>query len=152
MGKFQVLKLLSGLLVFSCQHCFCQESKPGIDGMAPSKWITIRHTQAPGRSYKTINTQEKIYTHEDLFFKAWIPVVHKSRFSMAIGPQYRTEQLEFKGEGENAIHGLSNWNLRYVGAELRSMVKVDSSSWMIFGGNINKSGNFHDNAFNGFPF
>ena len=152
MGKFQGLKLISGLLLFSCQHCFCQESKPGIEGMAPSRWITLRYTQAPGRSYKTLNTQKTIYTHEDLFFKAWIPVIHKPKYSIVIGPQYRTEQLESEGNGENAIRGLSNWNLRYVGAELRSMVKLDSSSWLIFGGNINKSGNFHDNGFNQFPY
>src|SRR6478736_1303203 len=152
MGKFQGLKLLSGLLVFSCQHCFCQESKPGIDGMAPSKWITMKYTQAPGRSYKTLNTQEKIYTHEDFFFKAWIPVVHKSKYSLVIGPQYRTEQLEFEDQGENAIHSLANWNLRYAGVELRSIVKVDSNAWMMFGGNLNKSGNFGNNAFSQFPF
>ena len=151
MGKFQGLKLISGLLLFSCQHCFCQESKPGIDGMAPSRWITIRNTQAPGRSYRTVNTQDQLYTHEDLFFKAWIPVVHKSKFSMVMGPQYRTEQLEFKGDGENSIQGLSDWNMRYVGAELRSMMKVDTSSWLIFGGNINKSGNFKNNGFGNFP-
>ncbi len=151
MGKFQGLKLISGLLLFSCQFALCQESKPGIDGMAPSRWITIRNTQAPGRSYKTVNTQEKVYTHEDLLFKAWIPVVHKSKFSMVIGPQYRTEQLEFEDEGENALKGMSNWNLRYAGAEMRSMLKVDTSSWLIFGGNVNKSGNFNDHGFGNFP-
>lgn len=150
MGKFQGFKLVSGLLLFSCQFAFCQD-KPGIDGMAPSRWITIRNTQAPGRSYKTVDTQEKVYTHEELFFKAWIPVVHKSKFSLVVGPQYRTEQLEFEDKGENALRGMSNWSLRYAGAEVRSMLKVDTSSWLIFGGNVNKSGNFNDNGFGHFP-
>jgi len=151
MRKFQGLKFLSGLLLFSCQHCFCQQSKPGIDGMAPSKWITIRNTSAPGRSYKTVNSQERIYTQEDFFIKAWIPLVHKSKFSMAIGPQYRTEQLELKGDGENSLHNLSNWSLRYAGAEARALLRVDSSSWIMVGGNVNKSGNFNDYHFGNFP-
>jgi hypothetical protein len=151
MGKFQGLKLLSGLLLFSCPYAFCQDAKPGIDGMAPPRWITFRHTQAPGRSYKTISTQEKIYTQEDFFFKAWIPVIHKSKYSFAISPQFRTEQLELKDGSENAIHSLSNWSLRYAGIEARSIFKVDSSSWLVFGANVNKSGNFHDNPLNSYP-
>ncbi|MEO7992110.1 MAG: DUF6268 family outer membrane beta-barrel protein [Chryseolinea sp.] len=119
--------------------------------MAPSKWITIRHTQAPGRSYRTVNSQEKVYTQEDFYFKMWIPVVHNSKFTAAISPQYRTEQLEFEDNGENSIHMLSHWNLRYAGADLRSIVAVDSSSWLIFNANVNKSGNFGDYKFNSFP-
>jgi hypothetical protein len=151
MAKFQGLKLISGLLLFSCQYALCQEAKPGIDGMAPSRWITIRNTQAPGRSYRTTNSSKQLYTQEDYFFKAWIPVVHKSKFSMAIAPQYRTEQLEMQSEGENKINHLSNWNLRYAGAELRSLIKVDSSAWLMLGANINKSGNFSNYGFDSFP-
>lgn len=119
--------------------------------MAPSKWITIRHTQAPGRTYRTVNSQEKLYTQEDFYFKTWIPVIHHPKFSAAIGPQYRTEQLEFEDSGENSIHMLSHWNLRYVGADVRSILAVDSSSWLIFNANVNKSGNFGDYKFNSFP-
>ena len=150
MKGFQGLGFLTYFLVLS-GHCFCQQNKPGIDGMAPSKWITIRNTQAPGRSYRTVGSQNKIYTQEDIYFKAWLPIVHNSKFSLALAPQYRTEQLELKGDGENSIHMLSHWNLRYAGADLRSMVTVDSSSWLIFNANANKSGNFGDNSFGSFP-
>ncbi len=119
--------------------------------MAPSKWITIRNTQAPGRSYRTVSTQDKIYTQEDVYFKTWLPIIHRPKFTMALGPQYRTEQLEFQSDGENKIHMLSNWNLRYAGADLRAMVSLDSSSWLIFNANANKSGNFGDYSFKSFP-
>lgn len=138
-------------LLLQAGESFSQLNKPGIDGMAPSKWITFRHTQAPARSYRTVNSQEKVYTQEDFYFKTWIPVVHNSKFSIAIGPQYRTEQLEFESDGENSIHMLSHWNLRYAGVDLRSLISVDSSSWLIFNVNANKSGNFGDYRFNSFP-
>lgn len=126
-------------------------SKPGIDGMAPSKWITVRATQAPRRSYRTVDSEKKIYTHEDIYVKMWLPIVHKPSFALVVGPQYRTEQLEFKSDGENSIHMLSNWNLRYAGIDLRSMITLKESSWLIFNVNANKSGNFSDYRFSSFP-
>jgi hypothetical protein len=119
--------------------------------MAPPKWITLRNTQAPGRSYKTIGSPDKVCTQEDIYFKAWVPIIHRSKFSMAIGPQYRTEQLEFEGKGENPVHLLSHWNLRYAGADLRSMMSVNDSSWLMFNVNANKSGNFTDYRLKNFP-
>jgi len=150
MKGFMGFRLLTCLLLLGGKS-FCQQHKPGIDGMAPSKWTTIRLTQAPGRSYRTIDSQKKIYTQEDVYFKTWIPIVHNSKFSVAIGPQYRTEQLEFEDNGENSIHMLSHWNLRYAGVDLRSLIAIDSSSWLIFNANANKCGNFGDYRFSNFP-
>lgn len=127
------------------------KSKPGIDGMAPSKWITLRATQAPRRNYRTVNSEEKVYTHEDIYLKMWLPLVHRPKFTWVAGPQYRTEQLEFKSDGENSIHMLSNWNLRYAGIDLRSMITLKESTWLIFNVNANKSGNFGDYRFSSFP-
>jgi hypothetical protein len=144
------LGVLMGLL-FLANHSFCQVNKPGIDGMVPSRWITIRHTQSPKQVFRTKNSQEKIYTQEDFYFKGWIPLAHNSKFSVAICPQYRTEQLEFEDRGENSIHMLSNWNLRYAGVDLRSIIAVDTSSWLMLNFNTNKSGNFEDYKFVSFP-
>jgi hypothetical protein len=144
LGFIACFLLLSG-------YCHCQ-NKPGIEGMVPSKWITLRNTQAPGRSYRTLTSQNKVYTQEDVFFKMWLPVVHTQKFSLALGPQYRTEQLELQSDGENAIHMLSNWNLRYASVDMKGMVSLDSTSWLVFGGNVNKSGNFNNYSFKSFPF
>ena len=119
--------------------------------MAPAKWINIRHTQAPGQSYRSIVSQDKVCTQEDIYFKAWLPIVHRNKFSLVIGPQYRTEQLEFKSNSENPAHMLSHWNLRYVGADIRSMIALDSSLWLMLNVNANKSGNFGDYRIKNFP-
>jgi hypothetical protein len=137
-------------LILSSGYAYCQ-NKPGIDGMAPTKWISIRHTQAPGRSYKSVSSNDQVCTQEDIYFKVWLPIFHKPTFSMAIGPQYRTEQLEFEGENENVANSLSHWNLRYAGADLRSMVSLNPSSWLMFNINANKSGNFGDYSFSKYP-
>lgn len=133
--------LMMCLLVCITREAKCQKLKPGLAGMAPSKWITIKHTQAPGRVYSSLGSAPKTYTQEDLFFKAWIPIVHKSGFALMLGPQYRTEQLEFQDNGENPLHLLSSWNLRSMGVDIRSLIRVDSSAFLIMNVNINQSGN-----------
>src|SRR5688572_27660617 len=122
----------------------CQRVKPGLPGMAPSKWITIQNTQAPGRIYKSFGTPEKRYKHEDIFIKAWIPVIYKDNFALMLGPQYRTEQLEFRDTGENPLEALNNWNLRSFGMDIRSYVKVDSAAFLVMNFNLNQSGNLYD--------
>ena len=132
------------VLVCTGQVGFCQLLKPGLPGMSPSKWITIKHTQAPGRIYQAFGSSSKTYTQEDLFFKAWIPIVHRPKFALMLGPQFRTEQLEFQSEGENPLHLLSSWNLRSMGMDVRSCINVDSSAWVVMNFNVNQSGNLHD--------
>lgn len=130
---------------------FCQLVKPGVPGMAPSKWITIKNSQAPGRNYRFDGTDVKTYTQEDIFFKMWLPVIHKSRFGILIGPQYRTEQLEFEDKGENPIHQLSNWNLRSMGVDIKSYAVLDSSSLLLTGFQINQSSSINHNPYKNVP-
>lgn len=122
----------------------CQKVKPGLPGMAPSKWITIKNTQAPGRIYKSFGSESKRYKQEDIFIKAWIPVVYKNNFALMLGPQYRTEQLEFRDTGENPLESLNHWNLRSFGMDVRSFVKVDSAAFIVMNFNFNQSGNLYD--------
>ena len=136
--------VLCTVLIGCGKIAIAQRLKPGLPGMAPSKWITIKNTQAPGRVYRTFDTPSKTYKQEDLFFKAWIPVVHKDNFALMLGPQYRTEQLEFRDSGENPLSLLNHWNLRSFGMDIRSYVKVDSSAFLIMNFNMNQSGNLYD--------
>lgn len=135
--------LCSALMSFA-EDAFCQREKPGLPGMAPSKWITIKNTQAPGRIYKSLNTPSKTYKQEDIFFKAWIPVAYKNNFAVMLGPQYRTEQLEFRDKGENPLALLNHWNLRSFGLDVRSYVRVDSGAFVVMNFNMNQSGNLYD--------
>ena len=131
--------------LISCGNIVIAQSvKPGLPGMAPSKWITIKNTQAPGRVYKTLDTPSKTYKQEDLFFKAWIPIIRKDNFALMLGPQYRTEQLEFRDTGENPLSLLNHWNLRSFGMDIRSYVKVDSAAFLVMNFNMNQSGNLYD--------
>ena len=132
------------VLLFCGNVAFCQKVKPGLPGMAPSKWITIKNTQATGRVYRSFNQTSKRYKQEDVFFKAWIPVVYKNNFALMLGPQYRTEQLEFRDTGENPLQALNNWNLRSFGMDVRSYVKVDSAAFLVMNFNLNQSGNLYD--------
>lgn len=139
-----------GLL--SCAKTTCaQKLTPGLPGMAPSKWITIRNTQAPGRIYQVNGSGAQVYNQEDIFFKAWIPLVMGNRFNLVLGPQYRTEQLELRGDGENPLTSLSHWNLRSMGADLRGCYRVDSMAWIVANLNVNQSGNLQDHSHKGVP-
>jgi Domain of unknown function (DUF6268) len=140
------------LLVCTSQEAKCQKLKPGLPGMAPSRWITIKHTQAPGRVYQSFGSSSKKYSQEDIYFKAWIPVVYKSRFALMLGPQYRTEQLEFQSNGENPLHLLSSWNLRSIGLDVRSLIRVDSAAFLIMNFNTNQSGNLQDQSHDNVPY
>jgi hypothetical protein len=137
--------VLSTVLISCCSVAICQRVKPGLSGMAPSKWITIQNTQAPGRIYKSFNTPAKRYKQEDIFVKAWIPVIYNDNFALMLGPQYRTEQLEFRDTGENPLESLNHWNLRSFGMDIRSYIKVDSAAFLVMNFNMNQSGNLYDN-------
>lgn len=146
------MRRIGGLSFFVCimlcnGRLFSQDLK--LPGMAPSKWIMLKTTQAPGRVYKSLNSQSRTYTHEDFYFRAWVPVVINSRFCLALGPHYRTEQLEVKGPVEGSIKDLSNWQLRSVGVDMKSFVRLDSTSWLVNTANVSKSGNL--NRFSSVP-
>ncbi|MCF2489868.1 DUF6268 family outer membrane beta-barrel protein [Dyadobacter sp. CY347] len=132
---FVILTLLSA-------HAMCQSLKPGLEGMAPSKWLTIRNTHAPGKTYRFNGTDTKRFSQEEYFMRAWVPLVHNKKMAVLLGPNYRTEQLEFKSTGENPISHMEGWNLRTFALDLNSVVKLDSSSWFIFTSHMNKSGDF----------
>ncbi|GLU54388.1 hypothetical protein Dfri01_38490 [Dyadobacter frigoris] len=132
------------MLVFLCTigtNVFSQTLQPGLAGMAPSKWLTIRNTHAPGKVYDFPGAGAKKFTHEEYFFRAWIPVVHSKRVTVLMGPNYRTEQFELKTPGENPISKMAGWNLRSYAMDINSFIKLDSTSWLVTTTNINKSGN-----------
>ena len=135
------------LLSFLCcsalfmKPCRCQDFKPGLSGMGPSKWITIKHTHAPGKYYRAENGPQKKYTQEDLYIRAWIPVLHKPNYAVVVGPHYRTEQLEFKHTGDNPMNRMGNWQLRSMGIDMKSFFKLNSNSYLVVASNITKSGN-----------
>lgn len=119
--------------------------------MSPSKWITIRNTQAPGKLYRVDGSPTKTYTQEDVYFKMWIPVLNLSKLTLLLGPQYRTEQLEFQSDGENPLRPLGGWNLRSMGVDVRSCLRVDSLAWLGFNLNLNQSGNLRDQPHDNVP-
>ncbi|MCE6991021.1 DUF6268 family outer membrane beta-barrel protein [Dyadobacter sp. CY323] len=129
----------------------CQSLKPGLSGMAPSKWLTFRGTHAPGKVYKFPNSGPKTFTHEEFFLRAWLPVVHSKRVTLLLGPSYRTEQFELKTRGENPIGNMAGWNLRSFAMDLNSVIKLDSASWLIATSHFNKSGNLAELSFKEIP-
>lgn len=133
------------LQIFICgKNVVAQDLKPGLPGMAPVKWITIKNTQAPGRVYQSLSSNARTYTQEDTYIKAWIPVVIKSRFALAIAPHYRSEQMELKRATSEVADPLSSWRLRAIGVDMKSFVRLDSSSWLINTANVSQSGNIND--------
>jgi hypothetical protein len=52
--------------------------------------------------------------------------------------------LEFKNTQHAEINSISNWNLRSMGLDLRTCIRLDSSSWIIGNFNVNRSGNLSD--------
>src|SRR5688572_18639024 len=128
--------------IFQCLwvSLMAQDLKPGLPGMAPMKFITIKNTHAPGRVYQGINGIGRTYTVEDTYFKAWIPAVVTSRFALAIAPQYRTELFELKSEESRDIESPSVWKLRSAGIDIKSIIRLNHSSWLINTGNFTKSG------------
>ena len=119
--------------------------------MAPMRWITIKTTRAPGRVYQSLNTNARTYTAEDTYIKAWIPVVIKSRFALAIGPHYRSEQLELRREPDDIDDRLAAWKLRAIGVDIKSCFALDSTSWLINTANISQSGNIKGNSQSNIP-
>lgn len=134
------LVFFAGSLCLLSSYGFSQDLKPGLSGMAPSKWITVKHTQAPGARYRSMNAQTQKYTQEDVYVRAWIPVIHKPSYAIVLGPHYRTEQLEINSSGENPMHQMSNWKLRSMGVDMKSFFTLNSSSFLILASRLNKSG------------
>jgi hypothetical protein len=133
------------LLLIAVSHgCLCQRARPGLSGMSPSKFLVIRHTQAPGRSLQTSNGALERYNQEDLYFKVWVPLLYKPRFYFLAAPQYRTEQLEFREAPMAEITPVSHWNLRSMGLDVRACYRLDSTSWIAGNVNANRSGNLAD--------
>ncbi|MEO6287863.1 MAG: DUF6268 family outer membrane beta-barrel protein [Dyadobacter sp.] len=122
----------------------CQSLKPGLTGMAPSKWLTFRTTHAPGKVYRFAGAGTKTYTNEEMYVRAWVPLLHKDKVTILLGPSYRTEQLELKSVGENPVSSMQGWNLRTFALDLNSIIKLDTASWLVVTSHINKSGNFAD--------
>ncbi len=150
MNKY-VGALLIVLVIIAGHSSFAQDLTPGLPGMAPMKWMSFKSTHAPGRVYQSLNSQSRTYTQEDIYFRAWIPVVAKSKFALALGPHYRSEQLEIKASGDNPMSSLSNWQLRSMGVDMKSLVKLDSTSWLITTGQINQSGNLNSPSRSNIP-
>ena len=149
MGKLSVFAIFQ-ICLFSLVAS-AQDFKPGLPGMAPMRWVTIKNTHAPGRVYQSLNGNARTYTVEDTYIKAWIPIVLKSRFALAIGPHYRTEILELKHVSEDVNDQLSSWKLRAIGIDIKSCFALDSTSWLINTANISQSGNVNDNAQGSIP-
>ena len=120
--------------------------------MAPSKWMTIKHTQAPGARYRQTGLQTQKYTQEDIYVRAWIPVMHKSKYAIVLGPHYRTEQLEINSNGENPMHQMSDWKLRSVGLDMRSYFTLNANAFLVVASQVNKSGSLANIPLGDVPF
>ncbi len=121
--------------------------KPGLAGMAPSKWIRFEGTMAPGRLYCSTGGAVKEYQQQDFYFKVYLPVFHKSKFTLLLGPSYRAEQFHLDDEEsslENPLQRMSDWSLSSLGLDIRAINKLDSTSWLMTNLNINQSGNLRD--------
>jgi len=131
------------LLLFQvvCTGLFAQQFKPGLPGMAPTKWIGYRNVHAPGRIYQTAQGSSSRYTLEENFIKAYLPIAIKRHFAIAAAPYYRSEHFEVKSLGVLAGEQLSTWNLRSVGVDLKVLICLDSAGWMINTANVSKSAN-----------
>jgi hypothetical protein len=127
-------------VAFLNTQCFGQDLKPGLTGMAPSKWITFKHTAAGGVKYRSANIAPQKYTQEDLYVRAWIPVLNKPRYAIVLGPHYRTEQMEMSTKGENPLHQMSNWKLRSMGVDMKSLFTLNYNSFLVMAAQVNKSG------------
>jgi hypothetical protein len=150
MGFRFLLSLLCCSALFM-KPCKGQALKPGLAGMGPSKWITLKHTQAPGKHYRSENGPKKKYTQEDLHVRAWIPVINKPEAAIVVGPSYRTEQLEFKHTGDNPMTRMSDWNLRTIGLDMKSFFRLDPLSYLVVASNISKSGNLTETPLKNIP-
>lgn len=145
MGFALFLRLRVFLLCLGCPlAALCQALKPGLKGTAPSQWITFKNTHAFGRAYDFGDKGVKTFTQEELYVRAWVPVFKKEKLTVILGPHYRTEKWELKSSGENPIPDLAKWKLRTYGVDIRALVSLNSSSWLVLSSNFNKSGNYAD--------
>jgi hypothetical protein len=143
------LSKFTWMLCASClaPNVAAQSSKPGLDGMAPSKWTTIKYTQSGGMIIST-GSQRLKTNFEDIYFKTWIPIVNKKSFTLLAGPQYRSEQVEAEDieVKEDNLRHMCNWNLRFWGVDLRSIIQRGDNSWLALSVNVNQSGTLHDQS------
>jgi len=138
---YRLLGFIACSLAVLHSECFSQDLlRPGLAGMAPSKWITIKHTQASGAKYRSSNTNPQKYTQEDIYVRAWVPVVSKPGYTIVLGPHYRTEQLEMSRDGENPMHQMSNWKLRAMGVDMKSLFTFKNNAFLVLASQVNKSG------------
>lgn len=138
---YRFLRFFACSLALLHTECFSQDLlKPGLAGMAPSKWITIKHTQTRGARYRSPITDPQKYTQEDIYVRAWIPVVNKPGYTIVLGPHYRTEQLEMHKDGENPMHQMSDWKLRSMGVDMKSLFTLKNNSFLVLASQVNKSG------------
>jgi hypothetical protein len=144
--------LLNKLTLMLCASCLAsqvaaQSSKPGLEGMAPSKWTSIKYTQSGGMIVST-GTQQMKSNFEDIYFKTWIPILNKKSFTLLAGPQYRSEQIEAENiqVSEDNFKQMCNWNLRFWGVDLRSIITRGENSWLALSVNVNQSGTLHDQS------
>ncbi|HEY9006048.1 DUF6268 family outer membrane beta-barrel protein [Ohtaekwangia sp.] len=151
--KLLAVTVIGLVYIFATASVQAQEYKPGLPGMAPAKWITLKHTQAPDRIFRAGNSSKtKNYTQEDIYFKVWLPVYMGSRVTVIAGPQYRTEQLAFHGTGENPLRALANWNLRSLGIDLKTIAVLDTSSWIVTNLHANQCSNLNAIGDNRVPY
>ncbi len=139
--------IMFATLGLACPNARAQKMKPGLHGMAPSKWIRLENTYAPGRIYAANGALAREYTQQDFYFKVYLPVVHKKNFNLLLGPSYRLEQIALdddENSSEDPLKRMSNWNLRSLGVDIRAISTIDSTSWLMLNLNINQSGNLRE--------
>lgn len=130
---------------------FAQQFKPGLPGMAPTKWISYRNMHAPGRIYQTAQGSSSRYTLEENYIKAYLPLAIRSHFALAVAPYYRSEHFEVKSTGTAAGEQLSTWNLRSVGLDFKALICLDSAGWIINTANISKNANVSGTSLSDVP-
>jgi hypothetical protein len=149
---YRLLGFIACTLAVLHTECSSQDLlKPGLAGMAPSKWITFRHTQASGAKYRSLHMDPQKYTQEDIYVRAWIPVVNKPGYTIVLGPHYRTEQLEMSRDGENPMHQMSDWKLRAMGVDMKSLFTLRNSAFLVLASQVNKSGSLANIAWKNVP-
>jgi hypothetical protein len=85
--------------------------------------------------------RRKSIRRKSLYIRASIPILHKPNYAVVIGPHYRTEQLEFKHTGDNPMDRMGNWQLRSMGIDMKSFLRLNRNSYLVIASNVTKSGN-----------
>lgn len=133
------VNVLLAVLTCFCGTAVAQDLRPGLPGMAPSRWITVKNTHAPGRVYQSLNTNARTYTQEDTYVKLYIPVARTSRFIIVVAPHFRTEEMELKRITDDGDR-MGSMRLRSIGLDLKAVVRLDSTSWLMTSGSVSQAG------------